>query len=57
MTKEEFKEMFEECFKLHVSVGWTSGKFPDYALKIKILDKETDEVIAEDCVATYQIKE
>lgn len=56
MDKQEFIDMFKECFDIQLSVGWTEGKFPDYALKLKVVDKETYEVVCESHVSTYEIK-
>ncbi|QHJ81987.1 MAG: hypothetical protein [Caudoviricetes sp.] len=57
MTKEEFKELFKECFELRVDVTWTDSKFPDYVLKVSIVDADTHETVMRDWVPTYQIKE
>lgn len=56
MDKQQFIDMFKECFDIQLSLGWTDGKFPDYALKLKVVDKETQETVCQTSVSTYEIK-
>lgn len=50
MTKEEFKEMFVECFSLDLDVGW------DGYLNLKLRDNDTREVLVETYVSLSSIK-
>ena len=58
MTKEDFKNMFKECFDIRLNIEYTPNYTDDsdYSLKVSIIDKESKEEITESMVNLGDIR-